>query len=61
MKGESTLKVQKIDNINENRANLRRGRDLQQKGEITLSKNKSRTAQFRAVLDDVVLKGVKTR
>jgi hypothetical protein len=59
MKGESALKVQKVDNINENRTNLQRERDLVQKGKITLQKNKSRTAQFRAVLDDVVLKGVK--
>ena len=61
MKGDSTLKVQKVDNINENRTDLQRERNLVQKGKITLQKNKSHTAQFRAVLDDVVLKGVKTR
>ena len=55
------MKVQKVDNVNENRANLQRERNLVQNGKITLQKNKSRTAQFRAVLDDVILKEVKTR
>lgn len=55
------MKVQKIDNVHENRANLQRESDLNQKGKITLPKNKSHTERFRTVLDDVVLKGVKTR
>lgn len=55
------MKVQKVDNVNENRTNLQRERNSVQKGKITLQKNKSHTAQFRMVLDDVVLKGVKTR
>lgn len=55
------MKVQKVDNINENRANLQRERDSVQKGKITPQKNKSHTERFRTVLEDVVLKGVKTR
>lgn len=55
------MKVQKIDNVRENPLNFKRESDLNRKSEITLPKNKSHTAQFRAVLDDVVLKGVKTR
>ena len=55
------MKVQKIDNVNENHTNLQRERNSVQKCKITLQKNKSRTTQFRTVLDDVVLKGVKTR
>lgn len=55
------MKVQKIDNVRENPLNFKRERNLEQKGKITLQKNKSHTERFRAVLDDVVLKGVKTR
>lgn len=53
------MKVQKVDNVNENLLNFKRECNSMQKGKITLQKNKSHTAQFRAVLDDVVLKGVK--
>lgn len=53
------MKVQKVDSINENRANLQRERNSAQKCKITLLKNKSHTEHFRAVLDDVALKGVK--
>ena len=60
MKGDNfSVKVQKIDNVRENPLNFKRESDLNRKSEITLPKNKSHTAQFRAVLDDVVLKGVK--
>ena len=53
------MKVQKIDNINESPLKFKRESDLNQKGKITLRKNKSHTTHFRTVLDDVVLKGVK--
>lgn len=55
------MKVQKVDNVNENRTNLQRERNSVQKGKITLQKNKSHTERFRAVLDDVILKEVKTK
>lgn len=54
------MKVQKIDNVRENLSNFKRESDLNQKGKITLPKNKSRRERFRQVLEDVAKNAITT-
>ena len=53
----------KVDNIAQNLSDFKRKQHLNQKGKITLPKNKCNTAHFRQVLEDVaknaVTQGVK--